>query len=184
MNKKGVTFIEILVTIAILAVAILSIFIFNTKVKNKTALENNMIDVFYNNVSAFEIVQKNLNETGNIDTAIAKAAEGTKGFSGRYVKSLEVIINPVIICPDNVSILSVEPSAVPVDDNKDGVTDYYKKGNVLYFSSGIVSPKFNLSYNIPIYKITINTYLGIKKWDKMAITTLICQNGGINVYEK
>lgn len=183
-NKKGITLIEVLVTIAILSVAILSIFIFNIKVKNKTAVENDMMDVFYNNVAAYEIIQKELNLTGNIDYAVTKAIEETKGLSGKYVKTLNVTVNPVIICSDDVDILTIEPSATPVDENNDGVVDYYKKDSVLYYKSGVVSPKFNLSYNIPIYKITINTYLGTKKWDKLAITTLVCQNGGINVYEE
>lgn len=93
-------------------------------------------------------------------------------------------MNPVIICPDNVNVLNIEPSATPIDENNDGVIDYYKKDNVLYYNSGVVTPKFNLSHNIPIYKITINTYLGVKKWDDLTITSLVCQNGGINVYEE
>lgn len=184
MNKKGITLIEILVTIAILAVAILSIFIFNTKVKNKTTTENNMIDVFYNNVSAFEIIQKTLNETGSIDAAISKAIEETKGVSGRYVKSLEVEVNPVVIYPNNLNISDIDPLAEEVINEKTGETECYQNGSVLYYSSGVVSPNFNLSYSVPIYKIKINTYLGIKKWDNLEISTLVSPHGGINVYEK
>lgn len=183
MNKKGVTLLEVIITIAILSSAILLIFIFSTKVKNRTTTENNMLDAFYNNVSAFEIIQKELNETGDIDKAVEKAIEETKGVSGKYIKALEVIVNPVVVCPENVDILTVEPTAIPVDYNNDGVIDYYKKDDVLYYNSGVISPTFNLSYNIPIYKITINTYLGVKKWDNLAITSLVCQNGGIKVYE-
>ena len=183
MNKKGITLIEILVTVAILATALLSVFVFSTKVKNKTAVENNMLDVFYNNVSAFEIIQKELNLTGNIDKAITSAIKETKGLSGKYMKTLEIEVNPIIIVPDKEfeSIQEADSSLEKVYKNKDEI-DYYKKDSVRYYKSGLVSPKFNLSHNVPIYRISINTKLGVNKWDKLAVTSLVCPNGGNDVY--
>lgn len=198
-NKKGITLIEVLVTIAILSVAIISIFVFNTKIKNKTTNENNMIDVFYNNISAYEIIQKELSLTGDIYKALETAIKETKGYSGRYIKELEVNITPVIIIsgrydpddPNSVNVYNIDPDVEPVYKSSGTEIDYFKKvtrdkngekATVLYYYSNVVSPKFNLSYNIPIYKITINTKLGGRKWDNLAIETLVCQNGGINIY--
>ena len=187
-NKKGVTLVEVLISVAIIAVSLLSIFVFTTKVKNRTATENNMLDAFYNNVSAYEIIQKELNRTGNIDEAVKVAIEATKGTSGKYVKHLIVEVVPVVIYPNDVNIAEAEPESLPEDINNDGIIDFYKavddngETRILYYNSGVVSPDFNLSYDIPIYKIKINTRLGIHQWDNLTVETLVCKNGGIGVY--
>lgn len=173
-KKKGITFIEILISIAILSMATVMIFVFATKVKNTTNAENNKMAAFYNNVSAFEVIQKTLNETGNIDRAIEAAIKESAGYSGRYKKTLNVDVVPVIICPADIDIEDYEQSG--------SGAGYYEKDGVLYYKSKIKSSDFNLSYDIPIYKITINTYLGVMKWDDIEITALVCPIGGIDVY--
>lgn len=193
LNKKGITLVEILVSIVIIAVTLLSIFVFSTKIKNKTAVENNMIDIFYNNVSAHEILQKELNKTGDIDIAVKKAIKETQGVSGKYIKTLIVKINPIVIYPDWVDISEVETNIEPIYKGGEKPA-YYKQiredsdgnddGYIYYYNSGVVSPNFNLSQNIPIYKVTINTKLGTQIWDNLAVTSLVCQNGGIGTYHE
>ena len=52
------------------------------------------------------------------------------------------------------NIAEAEPESLPEDINNDGIIDFYKavddngETRILYYNSGVVSPDFNLSYDI------------------------------------
>lgn len=180
--KKGFTFIEILISVAILAMAVLSLFLFDTKIKNKSVTEDARVMAFYNNVSGFEIIQSTLNETGNIDTAVKKAIQENAGYIGRYVKTLMVEVHPIIIYHNNVDISEINPNATPVDENRDGIIDYHQENNVHYYQTDNISNIFTVDYCMPIYEITINTRVGVNTWEDLEVKTLVAPNSFIFNY--
>lgn len=183
LNKKGMTFIEVAIAIGIIALALFAICMFGVQVKHRTVFEDNKSFAFYTNVSTLELIQKELNNTGDIKYAVGTASEQVKSKNRNHHITLIVKASPVILYPPGTDVISeLDNKATPVDENKDGTADYFINGDTIYSESGIFDAKQDYSRITGLYKVEINTMVDAKKWEDAKIEALIMPNKGVNNY--
>lgn len=180
MNRKikGFTFIELLVSIFVIAMALSLLYTLSANITHESVERDHYSSAFYNNISALDILEKTLDETGDITKAVAAAYEETGVRTGRYKQDLQINVEEVIIYSPSIDIATIDAFALPVDEDNDGNVDYHKNGKVLYYAVQTMNDAFSVSHNLPIYRVTINTSVRDDVRAKNELQVLVSPNKG------
>lgn len=179
---KGFTFIELLISVLVISMALMLAYMLSTKITNESVERDYNSSAFYNNMSALDILEKTLDETGDITQAVAAAYEETEKRTGRYKQDMEIVVEEIIIYDPAVDIATIDPYASPVDEDNDGEIDYYKNGDILYYAVQTMNSASSVSQHLPVYRVTINTTVKNYSRTKNEIRVLVSPNKGIVNY--
>lgn len=175
---KGLTFIELLVSILVITLSLVLLYTFSSKIASDSIENERNTSAFYNNISALDIIEKALDETGNITEAIEAAYLELNSCPNKFRQELEIRVEEIIFYSPDIDILKIDPSAIPVDEDNDGKTDYYRNENVLYFKVQTKNNAMSVSQFLPLYRITINTSIQGESRARNEIRALITPNKG------
>lgn len=179
---NGFTFIELLISILVITLALMLLYVLSINITNESVERDYYSSAFYNNISALDILEKTLDETGNISDAVAAAYEGTEKRTGRYKQDLEIIVEEVIIYAPSIDIVTIDPYAQPIDEDNDGEVDYYRNDDVLYYAVQTMNDALSVSQHLPIYRVTINTTVKNETRVKNELKVLVSPNKGVANY--
>ena len=83
-RMKAFTFLELLISILVITFSLILLYTLSTKITNVSTQNDYYASAFYNNMSALDILEKTLDETGSITKAMEAAYTESNKNVGRY----------------------------------------------------------------------------------------------------
>ena len=177
-RMKAFTFLELLISILVITFSLILLYTLSTKITNVSTQNDYYASAFYNNMSALDILEKTLDETGSITKAMEAAYTESNKNVGRYKHDLEIKVEEIIIYQPTIDITAIDPVATPIDEDNDGITDYYRNQNTLYYAVKATNDSQSMSQHLPIYRVTINTTVRNESRARNEIQVLVSPNKG------